>query len=161
MADKITLYVNEEYDNQVTMDETLSSEIDSFSDITWRYLIENIIEDCLPDDEVDEYLDMNYGISADQLDERLDRINIDSYYSKIAFHIDNQVGSEACAFDFLRSLEIFPTDKDGNGDMNGVELVQTTANGPKKIVYIQDMKSANWLKRECKKKGVVINIEFI
>ena len=160
MSDKITLYVNQEYDNQVTMNKTLSDEIDDFYKITWRYLIEKIIEDLLPDDEVDEYLEF-YGITENQLDELLSSSDIDKHYSKIGYHFDNQVGSGACAFNFLHTLEIFPMDKDGNAEMNDIELIQTKTNGPKKLVYIQDKKSANWLKRECKKKGVEIDIKFI
>jgi len=42
---------------------------------------------------------------------------IDRYYTEIAYDFDNISGPTAQAFNLIRSLEGFPCDKDGNGNM--------------------------------------------
>jgi hypothetical protein len=160
--ERITLYVNTECDNEVTLGGTMEADIDSFGDVTWREFIEDYLyedissyQDCL-----DEWLETEYGISAKQLEVKLDAKAIDRYYDALSLHQDNSSGGNAEAFDLIWSLKLFPMDPDGNGSAHGVELVQSTANGPRKTVWITDPAAADWLVEQAAERGVRLEVLF-
>jgi len=160
--ERITLYVNTECDNEVTLGGTMEADIDSFGDVTWREFIEDYLyedissyQDCL-----DEWLETEYGISAKQLEVKLDAKAIDRYYDALSLHQDNSSGGNAEAFDLIWSLKLFPMDPDGNGSAHGVELVQSMANGPRKTVWIADQTAADWLIEQAAERGVLLEVLF-
>jgi hypothetical protein len=157
-----TLYVNTEYGNEVTLGGTLDDDIDSFGDVTWREIIEEYrFEDIAAHaGNLDEWLDDEYGISASQLDETLDDKAVDRYYTTLSFHHDNSSGESAKAFNLIRSLQLFPMDRDGNGSEHGVQLDQSTANGPRKTVWISDQQAADWLVEKARERGVLLKVVF-
>jgi len=157
-----TLYVNSDYCDEVTLNCTMDDDIDSFGDLTWREFIEDYRSENLSEhqDCLDEWLDADYGITPNQLDENLDKAAIDRYYTDLSFRQDNVTGANAEAFELIRSLELFPMDRDGNGSFHGVTLDQSTANGPRKSVWIEDRESADWLIQQAAKRGVVLNVVF-
>jgi hypothetical protein len=160
--EEVVLYVNTEYGNEVTIGTLISDEINSFGCMTWRELIEDVLGDDLSSHAGEEdWLEGEYGITADELDCDLDSGAVEKYYSSISFHTDNFTGGEVEAFGLIRSLKLFPMDKDGNGHSNGVELTQTYANGPKKCVYIADQAAADWLVKECQSRGVNLKVKFV
>jgi hypothetical protein len=160
--ERITLYVNTECDNEVTLGGAMDADIDSFGDVTWREFIENYLYEDISNyqDSLDQWLEMEYGISASQLEDKLDAKAIDRYYDTLSFHQDNYSGGNAEAFDLIRSLELFPMDRDGNGSAHGVELVQSTANGPRKTVWIADQTAADWLVEQASERGVHLEVLF-
>lgn len=159
---RITLYVNTECDNEVTLGATMDADIDSFGDVTWREFIEDYLYEDISSyqDSLDEWLEMEYGISARQLDDKLDAKAIDRYYDTLSLHQDNSSGGNAEAFDLIWSLKLFPMDRDGNGSAHGVELVQSTANGPRKTVWIADQTAADWLVEQAAERGVYLEVLF-
>jgi hypothetical protein len=159
-SSKPILFVNREYGNEATLDQTLSSDCDDFGNMTWRTFIEDVAGLQLDDKGIDDILDQ-YGIDASELDDYLDSDDVDRHYSDIAFYCDNYSGSNARAFELLRYSGVFDVDKDGNGEKNGVELTQTTANGPRKSVYVANELSAQWLQTELSRRGIEIEIEFV
>ena len=150
------LYINTEYDNEVSLDKSIDSQVDSFGDLTWRTLISDIMSEDTDDDEV---LEDEYGIKRDELDNKLTPKDIDQYYSRIEFYEDNTAGPNADAFNLIRSLKGFSTDRDGNGTHSGVELLQTTANGPRKYVYIHNGVGERWLIKQFNDEG--LSVKFI
>ena len=156
-----TFYVNTGYDNNVTLDVTMDSEIDDFGCLTWRELLTEVLAEDLDFLLQDEKLLDYYGIESSELDRALDTKEVDRYYSQISFHVDNRSGAEAHAFELIESLQLFPTDKDGNGAAHGVALEQSYANGPRKYVTISDKGAANWLVKECAKRGVEVVVKFV
>ncbi|WP_158558979.1 hypothetical protein [Rhodoferax lacus] len=44
---------------------------------------------------------------------------------------------------------------------HGVCLVQTTANGPRKTVFIEDEAAAHWLQQQFALKGMEVEIRFL
>lgn len=160
--ERITLYVNTECDNEVTLGGTMDADIDSFGDVTWREFIEDYLNEDISSyqDSLDEWLEMEYGISASQLENKLDDKAIDRYYDTLSFHQDNSSGGNAEAFDLIRSLELFPMDRDGNGSAHGVEIVQSIANGPRKTVWLADQAAADWLVKQAAERGVLLEVLF-
>lgn len=156
-----TFYVNTGYDNNVTLDVTMDSEINDFGCLTWRELLTEVLGEDLGYLMQDDKLLDHYGIESSELDRDLNTPEVGRYYSQISFHVDNRSGAEAHAFEFIESLQLFPTDKDGNGAAHGVALEQSYANGPRKFVTIADESAANWLVNECAKRGVAVVVEFV
>ncbi|MFZ4702203.1 MAG: hypothetical protein ACOYMG_19345 [Candidatus Methylumidiphilus sp.] len=158
---KRILYINKEYGNEATLDATMDNDIASFGNITWKTLLTEVKSESLDWLLKDENLINYFGIEPNQLDELIGPETIDRYYSDIEFHVGNYEGAEAAAFNFIGSLNIFPTDIDGNGASNGVWLQQTYADGPRKTVLIEDETAAEWLRQRFKEKGVDVEIKFI
>ena len=104
------------------------------------------------DNELSENVDL-----SDEIDSYL----FERYADDIYYWIDNSSGGQAQAFKLIRSLSLFLTDKDGNGQHHGVTTSQTTCNGPKKCVYVEDKKAANWLRYALKKDDLDVDVEFI
>jgi hypothetical protein len=163
-ADKepFVLYVNTAYNNEATLDGSMENDIDDFGHISWRELLEDVFyEDLKEKSNLEEWLEENYCISVDELGDELDRDTIERYYDDLADYQNMVSGRNVLAFDLLRSLNLFSMDKNGNGAMNGVELIQTTANGPRKYVFIENQQSADWLEDECKRRGLNLFVKFI
>jgi hypothetical protein len=160
--ERVSLYVNTGYGNEVTLGGTMDDDIDSFGDVTWREFIEDYrCEDISSHlHNLDEWLEEEYGISAGQLEDKLDDKAVDRYYTDLSFHQDNSSGGNAEAFDLIRSLELFPMDRDGNGAAHGVQLDQSTANGPRKTVWIADQVAADWLIKQAAERGVLLEVVF-
>lgn len=160
--ERITLYVNTEYDNEVTLGGTMDDDVDSFGDVTWREFIEDYRHEDFSShlDNLDEWLEEEYGISANQLEEKLDNKAVDRYYTELSFHQDNSSGGNAEAFTLIRSLELFSMDRDGNGSAHGVALDQSTADGPRKTVWIADQAAADWLVAQAAERGVLLDVVF-
>lgn len=140
----------------------MDADIDSFGDVTWREFIEDYLYEDISSyqDSLDEWLEMEYGISVRQLDDKLDAKAIDRYYDTLSLHQDNYSGGNAEAFDLIWSLKLFPINHDGNGSAHGVELVQSTANGPRKTVWIADQTAADWLVEQAAERGVYLEVLF-
>ena len=160
--ERVPLYVSPEYGNEVTLGGTMDDDIDSFGDVTWREFIEDCRNEDLSShlDDLDEWLEDEYGISASQLDDKLDAKAVDRHYSDLSFHQDNFSGGNAEAFNLIRSLQLFPMDRDGNGAAHGVQLDQSTANGPRKTAWIADQAAADWLIKQAAERGVLLNVVF-
>jgi len=150
-----TLYINSQYDNEGSLNQTIDSEVDSFSDITYRTLISEV-----KNDEIDnnEMLEEEFGISLDELDNQMSSEHFDKYMTEISFYIDNCSGGSALAFDLIGSLKKFTTDQDGNGSHHGVELLQTRANGPRKYVFITNQEAEKWLIEQFNAEGHSVKI---
>ena len=150
-----TLYINSQYDNEGSLNQTMDSEVDSFSDITYRTLISEV-----KNDEIDnnEMLEEEFGISLDELDNQMSSEHFDKYMYDISFYIDNCSGGSALAFDLIGSLKKFTTDQDGNGSHHGVELLQTRANGPRKYVFITNQEAEKWLIEQFNAEGHSVKI---
>lgn len=150
-----TLYINSQYDNEGSLNQTIDSEVDSFSDITYRTLISEV-----KNDEIDnnEMLEEEFGISLDELDNQMSSEHFDKYMYDISFYIDNCSGGSALAFDLIGSLKKFTTDQDGNGSHHGVELLQTRANGPRKYVFITNQEAEKWLIEQFNAEGHSVKI---
>lgn len=162
--EKAVLYVNTEYGNEVTLEESMGDQIDSFGDVTWRELIEDYRGEDLSNHQgcLDGWLeDEGYGITAAQLDEKLGDDEIERYFETLAFHLDNYSGASAEAFALIRSLHLFPMDNDGNGSSHGVELCQSYAHGPRKYVWITDQAAADWLVDQAGLRGVLLEVVFV
>ena len=145
-----TLYINSQYDNEGSLNQTIDSEVDSFSDITYRTLISEVKNDEIDNNEI---LEEEYGISLDELDNQMSSEHFDKYMYDISFYIDNCSGGSALAFDLIGSLKKFTTDQDGNGSHHGVELLQTKANGPRKYVFITNQEAEKWLIEQFNAEG--------
>jgi hypothetical protein len=150
-----TLYINSQYDNEGSLNQTIDSEVDSFSDITYRTLISEVKNDEIDNNEI---LEEEYGISLDELDNQMSSEHFDKYMYDISFYIDNCSGGSALAFDLIGSLEKFTTDQDGNGSHHGVELLQTRANGPRKYVFITNQEAEKWLIEQFNAEGHSVKI---
>ena len=150
-----TLYINSQYDNEGSLNQTIDSEVDSFSDITYRTLISEVKNDEIDNNEI---LEEEYGISLDELDNQMSSEHFDKYMYDISFYIDNCSGGSALAFDLIGSLKKFTTDQDGNGSHYGVELLQTKANGPRKYVFITNQESEKWLIEQFNAEGHSVKI---
>jgi hypothetical protein len=160
--ERFTLYVNIGYGNEVTLGCTMDGDIDSFGDVTWREFIEDYRNEDISShlDDLDQWLEDEYGISASQLEDTLDDKAVDRYYSDLSFHQDNSSGASAEAFNLIRSMKLFPMDRDGNGSDHGVELSQSTANGPRKTVWIADQAAADWLVEQAAERGFLLDVVF-
>lgn len=158
---KHTLFVNQSYGNEVTLDGTMDEDIDSFGQVTWKELLTEIKGESLDWLLKDENLENHYGIEPHQLEETIGPEEIDKYYGDLCFHVDNIEGPEARAFNLISSLELFPMDKNGNGQANGVWLEQTTANGPRKVVLIENESAAAWLRQQFVERGLNVEIRFV
>ncbi len=150
-----TLYINSQYDNEGSLNQTIDSEVDSFSDITYRTLISEVKNDEIDNNEI---LEEEYGISLDELDNQMSSEHFDKYMYDISFYIDNCSGGSALAFDLIGSLKKFTTDQDGNGSHHGVELLQTRANGPRKYVFITNQEAEKWLIEQFNAEGHSVKI---
>ena len=150
-----TLYINSQYDNEGSLNQTIDSEVDSFSDITYRTLISEVKNDEIDNNEI---LEEEYGISLDELDNQMSSEHFDKYMYDISFYIDNCSGGSALAFDLIGSLKKFTTDQDGNGCHHGVELLQTRANGPRKYVFITNQEAEKWLIEQFNAEGHSVKI---
>ena len=150
-----TLYINSQYDNEGSLNQTMDSEVDSFSDITYRTLISEVKNDEIDNNEI---LEEEYGISLDELDNQMSSEHFDKYMYDISFYIDNCSGGSALAFDLIGSLKKFTTDQDGNGSHHGVELLQTRANGPRKYVFITNQEAEKWLIEQFNAEGHSVKI---
>ena len=150
-----TLYINSQYDNEGSLNQTMDSEVDSFSDITYRTLISEVKNDEINNNEI---LEDEYGISLDELDNQMSSEHFDKYMYDISFYIDNCSGGSALAFDLIGSLKKFTTDQDGNGSHHGVELLQTRANGPRKYVFITNQEAEKWLIEQFNAEGHSVKI---
>ena len=150
-----TLYINSQYDNEGSLNQTNDSEVDSFSDITYRTLISEVKNDEINNNEI---LEDEYGISLDELDNQMSSEHFDKYMYDISFYIDNCSGGSALAFDLIGSLKKFTTDQDGNGSHHGVELLQTKANGPRKYVFITNQEAEKWLIEQFNAEGHSVKI---
>ena len=150
-----TLYINSQYDNEGSLNQTIDSEVDSFSDITYRTLISEVKNDEIDNNEI---LEEEYGISLDELDNQMSSEHFDKYMYDISFYIDNCSGGSALAFDLIGSLKKFTTDQDGNGSHHGVELLQTKANGPRKYVFITNQEAEKWLIEQFNAEGHSVKI---
>jgi hypothetical protein len=156
------LYVNTTYENQVSIGLPIEDEIDDFGDITWRQLLEDVLQEELPSGpELDSWLEDNYGITADQLDETIDEEHVERWYDSIARSIDLSSGAGAQAYDLVRELALFPVDEDGQGSANGVHLWFTISDGPRKYLIVDDDAAARWLLQACRERGVAIDIQFV
>ncbi len=157
-----TLFVNVRYDNQASLDETYDAMTDRFGRLNWRELLEDVLgHDLSQQADLDEWLDGMFGITREQLEENIPDQAIDRFYSELAFDQDNFTGGAARAFNLIRSLDLFPMDKDGNGGAHGVTLMQTTANGPAKHVFIQDQRAAQWLTEQLRARAIQVEIEYV
>ena len=150
-----TLYINSQCDNEGSLNQTIDSEVDSFSDITYRTLISEVKNDEIDNNEI---LEEEYGISLDELDNQMSSEHFDKYMYDISFYIDNCSGGSALAFDLIGSLKKFTTDQDGNGSHHGVELLQTRANGPRKYVFITNQEAEKWLIEQFNAEGHSVKI---
>ena len=150
-----TLYINSQYDNEGSLNQTIGSEVDSFSDITYRTLISEVKNDEIDNNEI---LEEEYGISLDELDNQMSSEHFDKYMYDISFYIDNCSSGSALAFDLIGSLKKFTTDQDGNGSHHGVELLQTRANGPRKYVFITNQEAEKWLIEQFNAEGHSVKI---
>ena len=150
-----TLYINSQYDNEGSLNQTIDSEVDSFSDITYRTLISEVKNDEIDNNEI---LEEEYGISLDELDNQMSSEHFDKYMYDISFYIDNCSGGSALAFDLIGSLKKFTTDQDGNGSHHGVELLQTTVNGPRQYVFITNQEAEKWLIEQFNAEGHSVKI---
>ena len=150
-----TLYINSQYDNEGSLNQTIDSEVDSFSDITYRTLISEVKNDEIDNNEI---LEEEYGISLDELDNQMSSEHFDKHMYDISFYIDNCSGGSALAFDLIGSLKKFTTDQDGNGSHHGVELLQTRANGPRKYVFITNQEAEKWLIEQFNAEGHSVKI---
>ena len=150
-----TLYINSQYDNEGSLNQTIDSEVDSFSDITYRTLISEVKNDEIDNNEI---LEEEYGISLDELDNQMSSEHFDKYMYDISFYIDNCSGGSALAFDLIGSLKKFTTDQDGNGSHHGIELLQTRANGPRKYVFITNQEAEKWLIEQFNAEGHSVKI---
>lgn len=156
------LYVNTDYENQISIGLPIGDEIDDFGDITWRQLLEEVLQEELPSGaELEPWLEDNYGITADQLEETLGEEHVERWYDSIARSIDLSSGAGAQAYDLVRDLALFPVDEDGQGSANGVHLWRTSANGPRKFLVVEDEAAAQWLVQACRERGVAIDIQFV
>jgi hypothetical protein len=160
--DEPVLIQVDEGTGEATLGESLDDLAASLGDVTWRELIEDCLHGSVKShaDDLEEWLEESFGISSKELDETIDEAAVDRYYTQLCYRQDNRTGSNVGAFDFIRSLELFPTDADGNGSSNGVILERTTANGPRKGAYILDRNAANWLVQEAARQGVVVKVRF-
>lgn len=144
MSDEVEVALGPKIDGMVAakFDADLAADPDA-SASTWLELMEML--GCDADDEV----------PAEVFERHRDQVADRQY-----FQVDNFSGAQAEAFDLIRSLALFPMDKDGNGDAHGVFLQQTLANGPRKTVWIEGEAGANWLRSETARQGRKIRIEF-
>ena len=158
---KHILYINASYHNEATLDGTMDEEIASLGNVTWKTLLTEIKAESLDWLLQDENLQSHYGIEPHELEETIGPNEVERYYDDLSFHLGNSAGNEAYAFNFIRSLALFPMDIDGNGGVNGVWLEQTTADGPRKIVQIEDASAAEWLQQQFSERGLNVEIKFI
>lgn len=159
----IVINVNTDCENEATVGESIDDLAASLGDVTWRELLEECLHENVDShkDDLEDWLEFDYGITPEDLDEIIPSAMVDRYYTQLCYRQDNMTGSNVEVFDLIRSLDIVPTDVDGNGSVNGITLVQTTANGPRKYVYIEDRKSASWLEMQAAESGVSLKVRFI
>lgn len=158
----LKIYVNTEYGNEATLSGTMEDDIASFSDLTWRQVIEKCLHENITSHShnLEEWLNENFNISQNQLDMKIDENTSEAYFGDLSYYQDNVTGRNVQAFNLIRELNLFPMDIDGNGSSDGIELIQTTANGPRKIVWIEDHVAADWLIEQAGLKGVQLEIIF-
>lgn len=159
---KHVLYVNQKYGNEATLNETMEDLFSGVSDITWRELLVDILgEDLDQHKPLGQWLDDNYGITRKELKDRVSSHVFDRYYNQITSYYDNYKSSAVKAFDFIRSLNLFETDRDGNGGEQGVQLDQSTADGAKQTVFIRDEEAGQWLVDQCRARGIALEVKFV
>lgn len=161
MDEQIVIHVDKG-SGEATLGESLDDLASSLGDVTWRELIEDCLHESVQShaDDLEEWLEESYGIAVSDLDKTIDSATVDRFYSQLCYRQDNSAGSNVCAFDFIRSLELFATDSEGNGASNGIILERTTANGPRKAAYILDRNAANWLCQAAADQGVFVKVRF-
>ena len=150
-----TLYINSQYDNEGSLNQTIDSEVDSFRGITYRTLITDINGEEI---ESNDMLKEQYGILLDELDCKLTDKDVVKYESEISFYEENRVGANVEAFDLICSLKKFITDADGNGSHGGLQSVQTTQGWPRQSVFINDEEAERWLIEQLKAEGHLVKI---
>ena len=150
-----TLYINSQYDNEGSLNQTIDSEVDSFRGITYRTLITDINGEEI---ESNDMLKEQYGILLDELDCKLTDKDVVKYESEISFYEENRVGANVEAFDLICSLKKFITDADGNGSHGGLQSVQTKQGWPRQSVFINDEEAERWLIEQLKAEGHSIKI---
>ena len=149
-----SLYINKSYNNLVTMNGTMDDLISNSKKITWNEFFEEIYND-----EQKMFEEMT-GKEINDPNDYIDNETIEAYETDILFYIDNYCSPEVDAYYFIKELDLLPLDKNGTGSLNGVHLVQTLANGPRKEVYIDDENAAKWLITECKKRNIELEVIF-
>ncbi|WP_068546544.1 N-formylglutamate amidohydrolase [Thalassotalea crassostreae] len=158
-----TLYVHTDFANQVTLDSTVIDDSDTFGNLTWTEFLTEVLNEDL-DYKIDEYCYLEqHGIDSSYLDEMISGDIINKYYDEIAYYTDNisPTSPTVGAFQLIRELETVTTDKDGNAEINGVELSQSTATGSRKYTYIKDESAGNWLKEAFANEGISVDIKFV
>jgi|GEM_PF-2653410 len=161
MAENIihTLIVNTDYYNEVTLDCGIEAIIDLDVEISWQTLIEEVLDENIASFDNNDLMDY-FRIERSQLNDEIDSATFQKYQDRIYYWVDNYVGGNARAFDLIASLSSFSTDEMGNGSMHGVSTSQSTSNGPKKSVCIDNEAAAKWLKQAFANEGIAIEIEF-
>jgi hypothetical protein len=149
------IFVNQDYGNEATLGEDDLGE--SLSAITWRELI----EECLGQTIKQEFLEMDFGIKYSELDNQLNDLAVDKYFETLRYRYDNLTGPGAKAYELIKSLNLFPTNRQGNGSFNGVSLEQTFGNGPKRRAYIESQESSDWLVERAAERGLKFRIVFV
>lgn len=159
----VVIYVNTSCDNEATAGETIDDLAASLGDVTWRQLLEECLLENVADHEHDlaEWLGDYYGLEPGDLDKTIDAKTVDRYYNELCFRQDNMTGSNVEVFELIWSLDLFPTDDDGNGVSNGIRLEQSTTNGPRKSVHIDSPESAQWLIAKAAEQGVTLEVRFV
>jgi hypothetical protein len=158
----VRLYVNTDYGNEVTADCSQEDITNSFGKISWRELLEHCLEVNLNlhGEDLQQCL-AEYGITPKDLHTTISPLIVDLHFDAIYRYHENVSGGGARAFSLIRSLNVIPVNNDGSGELNGVILERTTANGPRKTVYMESPESATWLASEAAKQGIRLSIVFV
>jgi hypothetical protein len=159
----VVLYVDTDCGNEATAEQSLDDLAESLGHVSWRELLEECLHESVDShkDNLEEWLEDYYGITPQDLDKRIPSAMINHYYTQLCHRQDNMTGSNVKAFDLIRSLNLIPTDDEGSGSLNGVTLERTTANGPRKSVYIENRESARWLVEQAAERGVELTVRFV
>jgi hypothetical protein len=156
----LQIFVNTDYHNEATLNVDMEQDIKMFESLSWRSLIKDVLRHSLRSSEAKDLLEI-YGLDQTSLDEAITESAWDKYYENIRFSHDNYTGASARLFKLLRDSGVFDTDIDGNVEINGCGMSQTTHNGPRKIVTIANEKSVCWLTEELRKNSIFVEMVFV
>ena len=156
----LQIFINRGYHNEATLEFDMDQDIKMCGQISWGALIKDILQCSLCDTETKDFME-RYGIDKTQLAAPITEAALEEHIVRINFQHDNHTGASAKLFNLLRESRFFEPDINGNSNINGCELTQTTANGPRQSVVIRNEESADWLARELSKRNINAVISFV
>jgi hypothetical protein len=155
------LFVNCGFGLALSLGRSILDELDTFGDFTWREFIEQVLVESVSQKDKGTVKVLGRDIPGAALDELMPSHEVERHERQIRRYLDLHGGCQARAFDWLRSLDLIPTDERGNGFAHGLGLVQATRACPKKFAYLSDLEAVDWMREALRRRGLEAHIRVV